>query len=139
MSNYPIALPSTGTQTCNTTTRQDYVGYQFGHDISILNGGGTGANWHFGVTGGYMVSRTKDITPGGSFTNPTLGVAFNTPAGDFKANTQVPFVGFYTAFTKGNLFLDGQARWDFFQNSLTDVNNGVFGQRLDAQGFSLTG
>ena len=132
------AVPATGTQTCHTTTRQDYAGYQVGHDISILNGGGTGANWHWGVTAGYMEARTKDITPAGSFINPTFG-AFNTPAGRLNEESQVPFAGIYTAFTKGGFFLDGQARWDFYQNTLRDPNNGLLGQELDARGFSLTG
>ena len=51
----------------------------------------------------------------------------------------MPFVGLYTAFTKGGFFLDGQVRWDFFQNQLTDRNNGLRGQELDAHGVSLTG
>ena len=42
--------------------------YQVGHDISILNGGGTGANWHWGVTAGYSrperrISRRPDLHP----------------------------------------------------------------------------
>ena len=51
----------------------------------------------------------------------------------------MPFVGLYTAFTKGGFFLDGQVRWDFFQNTLTDRNNNLRGQELDAHGVSLTG
>ena len=35
-----------------------------------------------------------------------------------SARYQVPFAGVYTAFTKGGFFLDGQVRWDFYQNSL---------------------
>ena len=120
-----ITLPGggagTGTQNCNTTTRQDYWGYQVGRDVSILNGGGTGANWHFGITAGYFEARTKDITPAGSYTNANFpGETFNTPSGSFNADTQVPFAGLYTAFTKGNLFLDGQVRWDFIQSRLSD-------------------
>jgi opacity protein-like surface antigen len=130
----PIA--TSGTQTCDTTTRSDYWGFQVGHDISILNGGGTGANWHFGVMAGYLEARTKDITPAGSFTN--LGTTFFTEPGTFAAFTQVPFVGAYTAFTKGNFAFDAQARWDFYQNSLTEPINGLFDQQLDGRGFSLT-
>src|SRR5262245_8959563 len=105
----PITV--TGTQNCHSTTRQDYVGYQFGHDISILNGGGSGANWHWGVTAVYFEAKTKDITGAGSYTNFNIpgfpgGVTFNTAPGTFSAETQVPFVGIYTAFTKGNFFLD---------------------------------
>ena len=128
----------TGTEHCNLKTRQDYWGVQVGHDISILNGGATGANWHWGVTTGYLEARTKDITPAGSYVNPFFGT-LNTPAGDLKETTEVPFVGLYTAFTKGGLFLDGQARWDFYQNTLKDANNGLLGQEVDARGIALTG
>jgi opacity protein-like surface antigen len=130
---------ATGTQNCNTTTRQDYWGYQFGHDISILNGGGTGANWHVGVTAGYLEAKTKDITPGGAYFQPAFGGVFVTAPGSLSEGTQVPFVGLYTAFTKGSLALDGQVRWDFYQNSVTDPANGLSGQLLDARGFSVTG
>jgi opacity protein-like surface antigen len=133
------SLPSTGTQNCHTTTRQDYWGYQFGHDISILNAAGTGINWHFGVTGGYIEARTTDTTPGGTFFNPNFGTSFTTPPGDLSANTQVPFIGLYSAVTKGSFFADGQVRWDFYQNSIADANNGLFNQRLDARGLSVTG
>jgi opacity protein-like surface antigen len=134
----PIA-PATGTQNCHTKTRQDYWGYQVGHDISILNSGGTGANWHWGVTAGYLEAKIKDITPGGSFFQPAFGGVFTTPPGSFSETAQIPFIGLYTAFTKGNFSLDGQARVDFYQNTLTDSLNGLSGQRLDARGFSLTG
>jgi opacity protein-like surface antigen len=135
----PAIPPATGTQSCNTKTRQDYWGYQVGHDFSILNGGGTGANLHWGVTAGYLEARTKDITPAGSFFQPNSGITFATPAGTFREESQVPFVGLYTAFTKGNFALDAQARVDFYQSTLSDSLNGLSGQRLDAQGFSLTG
>jgi opacity protein-like surface antigen len=122
--------------------RQDYAGYQVGHDISILNVGGTGANIHFGVTAGALEARTKDITPSGSYLTSNIanpGVIFHTPGGSFNEESQVPFVGLYGALTKGNFAFDGQVRWDFYQNSLTDAANGLSGQRLDAAGFSVTG
>jgi opacity protein-like surface antigen len=135
-----LALTATGTQNCQTTTRQDYQGYQVGHDISILNQGGTGANLHFGITAGYFDARTRDITSASTYTNPNFaGFTFNSPAGSFEADTQVPFVGIYTAYSNKGLFADGQVRWDFFQNTLSDASNGLNGQRLDARGFSVTG
>jgi opacity protein-like surface antigen len=112
-----------GSVNCTATTRQDYAGFQVGHDISILNHGASGANWHFGVTAGYFESFARDTTTGGTFTG----------------NFQVPFAGLYTAFTQGNLFLDGQARWDFYQNNISDSANGIFNQDFNARGFSLTG
>jgi hypothetical protein len=132
-------IVATGTQNCNTSTRQDYWGYQVGHDISILNGGGTGANWHIGATAGYLEAKTKDTTPGGAYFQPAFGGVFTTAPGSLSQSTQVPFVGIYSAFTKGSLALDGQVRWDFYQSSLTDPANGLNGQLLDARGFSVTG
>ena len=86
-------VPVTGAQTCNTTTRLDFKGFQVGHDISILNSGGSGANWHWGVTAGYMEARAKDVSSG-------------PPAPTFRGDTEVPFAGIYTAFSKGGFFAD---------------------------------
>jgi opacity protein-like surface antigen len=146
-------LAVTGSQNCHTTTQQDYYGYQFGHDISVLNAGGTGANVHFGVTAGYFEARNRDVTPGGSFTNPNFppgSITFpppfppfngtlTTPPGSFADTSQVPFVGIYSAVTKGNFFADGQVRWDFYQGILSDSNNNISNQPIDARGFSVTG
>jgi opacity protein-like surface antigen len=133
-------IATTGLQTCHTITRQEYSGVQVGQDLSILNHAGTGENWHWGVTAGYLAARTKDITPGGSFTNPNFPLLpFTTPPGSLVENSQIPFVGLYTAYTKGSFFADAQVRWDFVQNSLTDPNNGLFAQRLDARDFAVTG
>ena len=49
-----------GSVNCNTTTQTDFTGYQVGHDISVLNGGATGANFHVGVTAGYVEIDAKD-------------------------------------------------------------------------------
>ena len=119
-------VPVTGSQVCNSTTRLDYAGFQAGHDIAILNGGGSGANWHFGVTAGYMEARAKDVSSG-------------PPTPTFKGDTEVPFAGVYTAFSKGSFFADAQARWDFYQNHIVDSANSIPGQDFNARGFSLTG
>ena len=120
-----------GTATCNTTVQQTYGGFQVGHDISVLNDSTFGANWHFGVTGGYVESNAKDVTPFG-------GV--DSPAGSLAANFQVPFAGLYGAATKGNFYIDGLARVDYYQAEVNDpVGSGLFNQRLDARGYSLTG
>ncbi len=114
---------ATGTTNCSTTTRTDYTGVQLGHDISILNGGGTGANFHVGVTAGYVKADSKDITAGATFSN----------------SLDVPFFGVYAAFTKGGFFADGQARWDAYQNTVTDPALGFSNQQFNATGWSLTG
>ena len=117
-----FGAPVPGNVVCNIKTQVDFKGFQVGQDISVLNGGGTGANWHIGATAGYFEADAKDKT-----------------FGTFSGNFQVPFAGIYTAFTKGNLALDGQARWDFYQNNLSDAPNGLFAQNFTGTGQSLTG
>jgi outer membrane autotransporter protein len=113
-----------GSSNCSTKVDQDFRGFQAGHDIATLNDSTFGANWHFGVTAGYLESKFRDASPDGSL----------------KGEFQVPFAGLYTAFTKGNLYADAQARVDFFQGQLNDpIANGIFNQRIDARGYSLTG
>ncbi len=128
-----------GAQNCDTTTRSDYWGFQVGHDISVLNAGRSGINFHVGVTAGYLEAKTKDITPGAFYSNTVAGTTFFSAPGTFVADSQVPFVGAYAAFTKGSFAFDAQARWDFFQNAFTEPIYDMANQRVDARGFSLTG
>ncbi len=148
LTDLSLGVQVPGTQTCHTTMRQDYWGTQVGRDISILNQGGSGVNWHAGVMAGYFVVKSKDITPSGTYTNPNFPApipafplytgTFTTPAGSFTADTEVPFAGIYTAATMGGFFFDAQLRWDYYQNSLSDTNNGLLGQQLNAHGISVT-
>ena len=110
-----------GGGTCQTRTSQDYAGMQVGADISRLNI--NGANFHAGITAGYMESSLRSPTNRGVFT------------GDF----QIPFVGIYAAVTKDGGYADGQIRWDFIEGRIGDASNAIFGQRLDAQSLSFTG
>lgn len=120
-----------GSSTCETTVHQEYTGFQAGRDISVLNDRLFGANWHFGATAGYVELYAKDITPFG-------GV--DLPAGTLNTNFQVPFVGLYSAVTKGNFYADGQVRFDYYQGELSDpIANGIHSQLLDARSYSLTG
>lgn len=111
-----------GNVTCNTTTRQDFGGYQVGRDIAKLNWDGW--NVHMGATAGYLASNAKDKTN-------TLGT--------FSSGVEVPFFGSYLAVTKGGFFADAQVRWDFYNMSLNDPSNGLFGQNLNARGWSVAG
>ena len=129
---------ATGQQTCNSVTKQDYVGYQFGQDLSVLNVSGSGANIHFGATAGYFEAKTKDVTPAGSFINPTFGL-LSAPAGSFQETSRIPFVGLYGTFTQGQLFADVMARFDAYENILNDGSNGLLSQASNARGYSLTG
>jgi len=118
--NNPIEI-DVGNVRCNTTTEQDFYGFQVGRDIAQLNFDGTGLNVHFGLTSGYFEANSKES------------------GGSFSAKTQVPFAGLYAVATKGNFFADGLVRWDFFDNTLTDRQNGLYGQKSDARSFSITG
>jgi len=131
-------VPATGQEHCRTQTRQDYVGVQFGYDLAKLNMGGAGANFHFGVTGGYLEARTKDTTPFATFNNPTFGI-LPSPAGTFEATSKVPFVGLYTAYSQGSFFADAMVRTDIYRNSLTDPAVGISGLEENARSYSLTG
>jgi opacity protein-like surface antigen len=113
--------PLSGNISCNTKTQLNFSGVQIGTDIAQLNVDGW--NLHGGSTLGYLGANANDFASGGSF-NDTL---------------QVPFVGLYGAATKGGFFVDGQARWNYYQNKITDTSNGLFGQNLDARGFSVNG
>lgn len=105
---------------CNSTARVEFVGYQVGRDIAKLNIDGW--NLHAGATVGYMESRAKDVSPGGTGT----------------ANSQVPFFGWYGAATKGGFYVDGQIRWDYYNTQLNDPANLVFNQNFNAKGMAVT-
>lgn len=113
--------PLPGNSTCNTQTKLNFSGVQIGTDTSLLNYNGW--NIHGGSTLGYLGANANDSVSGGTF-NDTL---------------QVPFVGLYGAITKGGFFVDGQVRWNYYQNKLSDTSNGLFGQNLDARGISING
>jgi len=114
-------VPLTGNVTCNTTTKLNFAGVQIGTDVAQLNVAGW--NLHVGSTLGYMGTNANDFSTGGSF----------------QDNLQIPFAGAYAAATNGGFYIDGQARWNYYQNKITDQTNGLFGQNVDARGFSLNG
>lgn len=110
-----------GSVICDTTTRQDFVGYQVGRDIAKLNWDGW--NVHMGATAGYMESQSRDKSLGGTF----------------SGGSQIPFVGSYLTATKGGFFADVMVRWDFYNMSLNDPSNGLFDQNFNARGWSVGG
>ena len=114
-----------GNVVCNTRTVEDFAGVQIGTDVARLNVNGW--NLHVGSTIGYLGSKTQDATPG------------LTPPASFRDSLQIPFVGFYVAASNGRFLVDAQIRADFFQNEVSDANNGLSGQRFNARGISLTG
>ncbi len=89
-----------------------------------------GWNVHIGSTVGYLSARAKDKTGAGPI---------NTLGGTLVDDLDVPFVGLYAAATYGGFFIDGQLRWDYYQNQLNDpIVSGMFNQKLNARGLSFT-
>jgi Autotransporter beta-domain len=136
----PLA-PITGTGTCKGTLKEDYFGYQFGFDLANLNIGNNGGNFHFGLTAGYLGSRTKDITKEDTFFK-AVGASsgfLDSPAGSLRTESQVPFLGLYAAYTQGNFFIDGQVRHDLYLMTMSDPLNGLSNQAQNAYGMSAGG
>jgi hypothetical protein len=133
-STFAYSTPSVaaGTGSCSTKVHEEYVGSQFGLDLGRVNLGGGGANIHFGITGGYFVSKASDLK--GAGVDAPLIITF--PEGKLEADFQVPFVGAYAVLTSGGFFMDSQVRLDLYRGSLTDASNGLASNDLSAQGIS---
>lgn len=126
-SNYSgLGAANPGNVNCRTSTQLSFGGVQVGTDISNLNVGGW--DLHGGSMLGYMGATGQDTTSSG---------AFNPSGGTSSDNLQIPFVGAYGVATKGNLFVDGQLRWLYFQNGVSDPQNGLFNQHFDARGTAI--
>lgn len=127
LSTYALGgVPLSGNITCHTSTQVSFGGVQIGTDISTLNFNGW--NLHGGSTLGYLGATGTDTTSPG---------AINPLGGTLGDNLLIPFVGVYGAATKGNLFVDGQARWLYFQNGVSDSQNGLFNQHFDARSLAI--
>jgi opacity protein-like surface antigen len=98
---------------CRASTKQDYAGFEAGHDLAVLNT--NNADWHFGVLAGYVGAKAEAAN----------GVSQS-------ATFSAPSAGLYASFSKGNFSADVQAR-------LYDIQFESVGQRLDARGYSFTG
>jgi opacity protein-like surface antigen len=112
-------VPANLNLSCQGKIGQDFIGFEAGHDIAVLNTGNSGASWHFGVLAGYVEANGKATVPG-------------APEDTQSANFHAPSAGLYTAFSKGSFFADVQAR-------LYELQAESLGQRLDARGYSFTG
>src|SRR5690606_30957964 len=122
-----VALP--GDINCATENRLSFSGVQMGSDMARLNWNGW--NVHVGSMIGYLGAKSRDISAAGPL-NP-LG-------GTFQDTLQVPFAGMYVAATRGGFFADGQVRFDYYQNKLSDpIVGGIFDQKLDARGYAISG
>jgi opacity protein-like surface antigen len=107
------------TTSCRASVKQDFVGFEAGHDIAVFNTGNSGMEWHFGVLAGYVAAKAEI---------PGLSVEVPSQSGTFEA----PSAGLYAALSKGSFSADVQAR-------LYSIQADSLGQRLDARGYSFTG
>ena len=106
-------ISSTGTETglggqltANTRVRETFSGVQAGADSGWLNVGGSGANAHFGITGGQVEANATDLINAGN------SVTF-----------EVPFVGVYGVMTKGPLSADLSYRHSWYDMTVTTFSN----------------
>jgi outer membrane autotransporter protein len=130
---------SSSNTSCSESVRENFAGIQFGRDISELNVNGW--NLHAGATAGYL--GTSGTLNGGLFAavEPANGFVpgATVGGGPFTTTSQIPFVGFYGAATNGGFFADGLLRAEYYQNVLNSPGANLFGQSLDAHGWSFSG
>jgi opacity protein-like surface antigen len=112
----PIGPKSFGSP-CHAPVKQNYEGFEAGHDIARLNTGN--ADWHFGVLAGYV--GVKVSSPPDTAVVPSQNATSNAPS-----------AGLYAAYSRGNFTADVQAR-------LYEIQGDSLGQRLDMHGYSLAG
>ncbi len=128
-----VGVSGSGSGTCATKYHENYGGVQVGSDVAKLNIDGW--NLHIGTTAGAMWSSGSIV--GGSPMAP-VGSLVTTQV-PFNTNTQSPFIGTYAVATKGNFFADGLVRYDNYDLNLNSPSLGIFSQRDDAHGFSVSG
>jgi opacity protein-like surface antigen len=116
----PSAGPSSQlpfTTSCRASLKQDFAGFEAGHDIAVLNAGN--ADWHFGALAGYV---------GAKVATPSQGTGVLGQSGIVDA----PSAGLYATFSKGAFSADLQTR-------LYNLEMNSVGQRFDARGYSVAG
>lgn len=130
----PVAPGATisAASTCTQKVDESFAGVQFGADVAKLNINGW--NFHLGTTAGVLGSRGNLV--GGAFAFTDAG--FPAGGGSFTSSTQVPFAGVYAAATKGGFFIDGLLRAEYYQTTLNAPGNNLFGQTIDAHGWSFS-
>jgi outer membrane autotransporter protein len=113
----------TGSTNCNSTFHQTFAGFQLGQDVATLNFAG-GWNLHLGTTTGFL-ETSGSINQG------------NILGGSFNSTTQAPFLGSYAVLTKGDFYVDGLIRYDYFQTDLNSPTANIFDEKVDARGWTL--
>jgi opacity protein-like surface antigen len=126
----PPGSTGTGSTTCSSQLHQTFAGFQVGQDVADLNVG-PGWNVHLGTTAGTL--QTQGIILGGN-TGQRLG--FPSQTGAFSSVTEAPFVGTYAVATKGNFYVDGLIRFNYYETNLNSPTANIYNQQLDAYGVS---
>jgi opacity protein-like surface antigen len=111
------SFPLSFTTNCRASLKQDFAGFEAGHDIAVLNSGN--AEWHFGALAGYVGAKVE---------TPSAGPGAVGQSGTVDA----PSAGLYAAFYKGPFSADVQTR-------LYNLEMNSAGQRFDSRGYSLAG
>jgi outer membrane autotransporter protein len=127
---------SASSASCAQQIHEDFSGVQVGTDIAKLNSNGWNA--HVGVTAGYLEAKGRVVGGAFSYLDP-VGGGVTVGGGSFESTTQVPFVGLYAAATYGGFFVDGLIRTEYYQTNLNAPGVNLFGQNIDAHGFSFSG
>jgi hypothetical protein len=111
------SFPLSFTTSCRASLKQDFAGFEAGHDIAVLNAGSF--DWHFGALAGYVgvKASTPSQAPGTAAQSGTIGA---------------PSAGLYAVLSKGNFSADVQTR-------LYELDMDSVGARFDAHGYSLAG
>jgi opacity protein-like surface antigen len=110
--SFPVSLSAS----CRLDVKQNFEGFEVGHDIAVLNVGNS--DWHFGALAGYVGAKAE-APP-------------NTSGALQSANFAAPSAGLYAAFSRGAFSADVQGR-------LYNLEIETLGQRLDARGYSFAG
>jgi opacity protein-like surface antigen len=133
--NAAVPPNSSGTVTCSQKVEEKFAGLQIGSDIARLNMN----EWslHLGATAGFLGSNSN--LAGGAFAYTDPSTSLPAGGGPFTSVTQVPFAGLYVAATKGGLFIDGVLRSQYYQSSMSAPGANLFGQNIDAHGYSFSG
>jgi outer membrane autotransporter protein len=119
---------------CTEKVKENFAGVQFGADIARLNLNGW--NVHLGTTLGYLGSTGSMAGGAFQFADVANG-GLPTGGGSFSSSTQIPFAGVYAAATKGGFFADALLRAEYYQSTLTAPGDNLFGQPIDAHGWSF--
>ena len=120
-----VSLPGNGipftSLTVDSKTRTEFGGIQFGGDLGRFNLGGSGWNAHFGLTGGWLGSSTRNL----------IGVG--------GTEIDIPFVGFYGVVTSPTgFYADVLVRYDHYDMNVANANVGLTNGGFSGNNWSVT-